>query len=390
MSGTSKPDASRRDEQMIRVALRLAARGDGRSFPNPSVGAVVFRGDRILGRGYSRPAGGPHAEVVAIAAARRSHGAASLRGASIAVTLEPCSFVGRTGACTQAILDAGLARVVGGCRDPHPKVRGRGFRILQRHGVEVTTPVLEDACRHRHRGFISVWERGRPWVTLKLASTLDGRIALANGESRWITGPAARAAVHRLRDESDAILVGSGTALADDPELSVRRDDRVVRVPVRVLLDGRLRVPTTARLYDARVDPKGRAETWVVCREGARGAKRVREVAARLLEIPRDDAGHVELRTAFRRLAEEGLTTVLVEGGGGLAAALLRADLIDEVHWFLAPKLIGGEGRAALGPLGLTDLRDAVSIEPMRVVRRGADLHVHGEVRSRNTPGSDS
>jgi diaminohydroxyphosphoribosylaminopyrimidine deaminase/5-amino-6-(5-phosphoribosylamino)uracil reductase len=368
---------ARRDERMIRIALRAAARGDGRTYPNPSVGAVVFRGDRILGRGTTRPVGGAHAEVVAIEAVRRKHGAAALRGASIAVTLEPCNFVGRTGACTEAILEAGIARVVLGCRDSHSKVSGRGIRRLRRRGVDVQTDVLEEDCRRQHRGFITVCELGRPYVTLKLATTLDGRIATANGESRWITSQAAREFVHRLRDASDAVMVGSETALADDPVLNVRRSGRVVRTPIRVLLDGRLRVPETARLFDVTED----AQTWVVCRKGARGIRRAQASASRLLEIPRARDGFVDLPRAFRRLAKEGLTTVLVEGGGRLAAALFRADLIDEVHWMLAPTLIGGDGRAGLGALALEHLADAVSIDPIRVMRRGVDLHVHGQVR---------
>ena len=195
-----------RDEKMIKAALREACKGDGRVFPNPSVGAVVFRGDRILGRGHTQPPGGAHAEVSAIASARRRCGERALRGASIAVTLEPCNFQGRTGPCTEAILEAGIARVVAGCRDPHPKVSGRGFQKLRRRGIEVTTGVLEAACRRQHRGFISVCDRGRPWITLKLATTLDGRIATAEGESRWITGPTSRKFVHRLRDASDAVI----------------------------------------------------------------------------------------------------------------------------------------------------------------------------------------
>jgi len=369
----------RRDERMIRLALRAAARGDGRTHPNPSVGAVVFRGDRVLGRGTTRPVGHAHAEVVAIEAARRKHGAAALRGASIAVTLEPCNFVGRTGACTEAILDSGIARVVIGCRDPHAKVRGRGIRRLRRRGIEVETGLLEEDCRRQHRGFITVCELGRPYVTLKLATTLDGRIATAGGESRWITGPAARDFVHRLRDSSDAVMIGSETAIADDPVLNVRRKGRIVRTPIRVLLDGRLRVSKTARLFDVTED----AQTWIVCRQGARGIRRARASASRLLEIPGAKDGFVDLPRAFRRLADEGLTTVLVEGGGRLAAALFRADLIDEVHWMLAPTLIGGDGRAGLGPLALEHLADAVSIDPIRVVRRGVDLHVHGRIRRR-------
>ena len=217
-------------------------------------------------------------------------------------------------------------------------------------------------------------------MTLKLATTLDGRIATASGESRWITSEPAREAVHRLRDASDAVMIGSGTAIADDPTLTVRRGERVVRTPVRILVDGRLRVAPSARLFDPGVQGGG-GETWVVCGERARGVRRARELATRVIEVRRTADGFVDLSRALRRLSKEGLTTVFVEGGGGLASALLRADLVDEVHWMLAPKLIGGDGRAALGPLALGCLADAVSIDPIRVARRGPDLHIHGLVR---------
>ena len=371
------------DEAMMRAALAMARRGDGLTHPNPSVGAVVYRGDRILGRGTTRPPGGPHAEIVAIASARRLHGEQALQGATLAVTLEPCTFTGRTGPCTEAILAAGLGRVVAGVRDPHPRVAGRGFRRLRRQGLEVLGGVLESECRWQHRGFFSVYERGRPHVTLKLATSLDGRIATASGESRWITSASARAFVHRLRARHDAVMVGSETALADDPDLTVRRGDRIVRRPVRILLDGRLRVPPTARLFT----PVGATRTWLLCRERARGIERARERAERVLALPTGDPGHVDLEAAFQRLAEEGLTTVLVEGGGQLAAALLRADLVDEVHWLLAPRLIGSDGKPGLGPLGLTRLADAVDLDSWKTRRRGPDLHLHGEIRR---PGASS
>jgi diaminohydroxyphosphoribosylaminopyrimidine deaminase/5-amino-6-(5-phosphoribosylamino)uracil reductase len=376
--------AEARDEEMMRLALRMASRGDGSTHPNPSVGAVVYRGGRILGRGTTRPPGGPHAEVVALDAALRKHGARALRGASLAVTLEPCSFSGRTGPCTEAVLAAGIGRVVAGVRDPHPRVSGRGLQQLRRRGVEVATGVLEAECRWQHRGFFSVCERGRPHVTLKLATSLDGRIALRNGQSRWITSAPARAFVHRLRAGQDAILVGSETALADDPELTVRKGNRVQRRPIRVLLDARLRVPTTARLFEPPEDPR----TWVLCCERARGIRRVRERAERVLELPAGEGHHVDLVAAFRALAREGLTTVLVEGGGMLASALLRADLIDEVHWLLAPKLIGSDGKPGLGPLGLEQLADCVDLGTMQSRRRGPDLHLHGVVR-RSTLAAD-
>ena len=388
---------SARDERMMRRALRAAARGDGRTHPNPSVGAVVYRGDRILGVGTTKPPGGPHAEIVAMETARRRHGAGALRGATLAVTLEPCSFVGRTGACTEAIVAAGIGRVVAGCRDPHARVSGRGFARLRRAGVDVATGVLEEQCRNQHRGFISVCERRRPFVTLKLASTLDGRIAVASGESRWITSEASRAAVHRLRLAHDAVMVGSATAIADDPELSARRGDRILRWPVRVLVDGGLRVPASARLFAephrggasssrdrlAVASADGVHETWIVCREGVRGLAAARRRAARVFETPRSASGHVDLVHALHALAEAGLTTILVEGGGRLAAALLQADLVDEVHWFLAPRLIGEDGRAALGEMGIRKLRDALRIDEIEIRRCGSDFHLTGSV-SRN------
>lgn len=387
------PAREDRDIRMMRLALRTATRGDGRVYPNPSVGAVVFRGDRVLGRGVTKPPGGAHAEVAAIADATKRHGARALRGASIAVTLEPCNFTGRTGPCTEAILEAGLSRVVGGCRDPHPRVAGKGFARLRRRGVEVETGVLEAECRYQNRGFLSVQERGRPWLTLKLATSLDGRIATASGESRWITGERARAFVHRLRDAHDAVMVGAETARTDDPELTVRRAGRVLREPIRVVIDGRLRVPLSARIFGSDSPASGLdvARTWIVCRENARGRAKRLARGARLIETPSVATGHVDLEAAMQSLAEAGLTRVLIEGGGALSAALFRAHLVDEVHWMLAPRLLGSDGRPCLGPLELERLHDAVSIDRLRSSRLGRDIHLHGLIdhdakqRSRTT-----
>jgi len=362
----------------MRLALVQARRARGRSFPNPPVGAVVYRGARVLGRGYTRPVGGAHAEVVAIESALRRHGASAVRGASLAVTLEPCSHVGRTDPCVDRVVAAGIRRVAVGHVDPHPQVAGRGLRRLRRAGAQVQVGVLEAECRAQHRGFLSVQARGRPFVILKLASSLDGRIATARGESRWITGPEAREAVHRLRARVDALLVGSATALADDPELTARRSGRVVHRPVRVLVDAGLRVPGSARLYRG-----ADRRSWVLC--GARASvSRRRSLAARgvrLIEVGLRD-GHVDLRRALRRLAREGLTEILVEGGGELAAALLRAGLVDELHWFTAPRLIGAEGRAALGELGVAALARTPRLHDLRVRRVGRDLHAVGRLEA--------
>jgi diaminohydroxyphosphoribosylaminopyrimidine deaminase/5-amino-6-(5-phosphoribosylamino)uracil reductase len=364
-------------EQAMRGALSQARRAAGRCFPNPAVGAVVFRRGRILGRGHTRPPGGPHAEVVALEQAARRHGAAQVRGASLAVTLEPCSFTGRTPPCTDAILAAGIRRAYVGLRDPHPRVRGRGLARLRRGGLRVQLGVLEADCREHHRGFVSVHERARPFLTLKLAATLDGRIATAAGESRWISSPAARDFVHRLRSAQDAILVGSGTVLADDPELSARRGGRVVHRPVRVVVDSRLHTPPEARVVrGAKVSP-----TWILCARDAPAARsrRLAEAGVRVLPVRRR-GGHLDLARVCATLAREGLTTVLCEGGGRLAAGLIRAGLADEIHWIAAPKLLGSDARAGLGELGLRRLSEAVLLEDARFRRLGPDLHVRARV----------
>jgi len=361
-------------EAAMRLALAQARRASGRTFPNPAVGAVVLRGGRVLGRGFTRPAGGPHAEVVAIEAARRRHGAAALRGAWLAVTLEPCAHVGRTAPCADLVAQVGIARVVVGHVDPHPSVSGRGLRRLRRAGVEVVVGVLERECREQHRGFLSVCERGRPFVLLKLATSLDARIATAAGESRWITGPRARAAGHALRARADAVLVGAGTARADDPALTARRGGRVVRAPVRVVVDSQLRTPPSARLF------AGGGAIALCAAAAPRARRRALEArGVRVVAVP-GRPGALDLRRALARLAAEGLTEVLVEGGGRIAASLVRAGLVDELHWLLAPRLLGGDARPALGALGLAALARAPRLGDVRVRRLGDDWYLRGRL----------
>jgi diaminohydroxyphosphoribosylaminopyrimidine deaminase/5-amino-6-(5-phosphoribosylamino)uracil reductase len=369
-------------EQAMAQALRRARRASGRSFPNPPVGAVLLRGDRVLAGGETQAVGGAHAEIVALERARARHGAAAVRGATLAVTLEPCAHHGRTGPCSDAILAAGIRRVWVGQRDPNP-LAGDGLRRLRRAGVAVLSGVREAECREQHRGFLSVLGRGRPWVSLKLAATLDGRIATAGGESRWISGPAARNAVHRLRDAADALMVGSGTAAADDPELSVRRGGRRMRTPLRLLVDAGLRVPARAALFSDAAAPN----TWLLTRRGHGRAQLARRTAkgARVLELPARGV-HLDLGRLFARLAREGLTHVFVEGGGGLAAALLRAGLVDELHWFLAPSLLGGDARPALGPLAVAALAERVALKETQVRRLGPDLYVRALLTTSGGP----
>jgi len=393
-------------EAAIRLALAQARRASGRTFPNPPVGAVVVRGDRVLGRGYTRPVGGDHAEVVALRAAHLRSGKSAVRGATVAVTLEPCAHRGRTGPCADLLIEAGVKKVIVGHRDPHPEVAGRGLSRLRRAGIEVELGVLADDCRRQHRGFLTVLEENRPFVMLKLAGTLDGRIATSGGESRWITGPEARAVVHRLRARVDAICVGSGTAISDDPELTARRAEKVVHRPIRVLVDSGLRVATTSRLY------RGESEqTWVLCSKSAPPArlKAVEATGAKVLRVSLvsqsvsqsvsrsvsqsgklDRTRHLDLRKAMTVLAREGLTEILVEGGGELAAALMRSSLVDEVHWFLAPTLLGGDARAAFGALGVGRLAQAPQLDKVDVRRVGQDVWIRGTIaRGRvSAPGS--
>lgn len=362
----------------MRAALAQARRASGRTFPNPAVGAIVFRGDRVLGRGATRPPGGAHAEVVALEQALRRHGARALQGATLAVTLEPCCHFGRTPPCTDALRASGVERVLVGHLDPHPQVAGGGVRALRRAGIEVQLGVLEDDCRVQHRGFLSRLLRGRPYVTLKLAASLDGRIATARGESRWISGAPARAYVHQLRAETDAVLVGSGTALADDPALTARSGSRVVQRPARIVVDSRLRVPPRAKLFARDGAPR-----YVLCTPSAPALRRRRVEALGVQVLPiRARRGNVSLRPALERLASQGIGTLLVEGGGGLAAALLGEGLVDEVLWIAAPRMLGGDGRPAIASFGVATLAETPWLEISRVRRLGDDLLIEAHPRA--------
>ncbi len=360
-----------RDAAWMKRALREAARARGDAAPNPRVGALVVRGGREIARGYHVRVGEAHGEAVALRRAGRR-----ANGATLYVTLEPCAHHGRTPPCLDAVLASGVRRVVVAMRDPDPRTAGRSLARLRRAGIEVVTGVEEAAARALNRGYLSRVERGRPWTTLKLAATLDGRIATASGESRWISGPAARAWVHRLRRASDAIAVGSQTVLRDDPALSVRRDGRTVHRPRRIVIDSRLRTPPRARLIDP-ADPGG---AWILCGRSAPARRRAALEAAGAVVLPVPErARKLDLRAAWRLLAARGVNDLLVEGGGGLAAALLRAGLIDRVALVLAPRLLGAEAKPAIGPLGVRRLSAALALRSLEVRRLGPDLLVLGE-----------
>jgi diaminohydroxyphosphoribosylaminopyrimidine deaminase/5-amino-6-(5-phosphoribosylamino)uracil reductase len=335
------------------LALGLARRGLGRTAPNPSVGCVLVKDDAIVGWGWTQPGGRPHAETEALArAGKRAFGATAY------VTLEPCAHWGKTAPCCDALIAAGVARVVAALRDPDPRVAGGGFARIEAAGIPVEVGLMAEEARALNAGFLSRIERGRPWITLKLATSLDGRIATSTGASRWITGPQARAHAHLLRARNDAILVGAGTALADDPMLTCRLPGMADRSPIRVVLDRRLRLPLDSALVrSAREVP-----LWIVTdQEGAQ-----HQAAGAALIRPAEP----EPAVVASELAERGVTRLLIEGGGLVAASFLRAGLVDELIWMRAPILIGGDGAAALASLGLTDPNQA---EPW-VLRRSAML----------------
>ncbi len=335
------------DAALMARALAEARRGVGRTAPNPPVGAVVVKDGAVVATGFHARAGERHAEVVALDAV-----AGQVRGATLYVTLEPCTHHGRTPPCVDRVLAEGIARVVIGAADPNPRVSGGGRAALRAAGVEAT--LVESAELARQAAaliapFSSAMARARPWVVLKVAATLDGRVAAANGASRWITGSSARALVHELRDAVDAVLVGSGTALADDPALTVRDlpprpDGGQRRDPRRVVVDGALRCDARARVFGDRS---------LVIHSTAAPFERQRAFDDAGVERIAAGVGPVELRAALEALCARGVHSVLVEGGPGLAAALWRAQLVDELWWFSAPRVLGGDAVPAVGPLAL-------------------------------------
>ena len=351
----------------MRVALALARRGLGQVAPNPAVGCIVARGRRILARGWTQPGGRPHAETEALARA-----GSDAKGASAYVTLEPCAHHGETPPCDQALIAAGVSRCVVAMADPDTRVSGQGLAHLRAAGIAVTLGVCEAEAAEVNAGYLLNRTQGRPLVTLKLATTLDGRIATKSGESRWITGEAARARAHLLRARHDAVLVGSKTARLDNPRLDVRLPGLAAASPIRVVLDAGLSLPPGHDLVTrAAAQP-----TWIISAEGhAKGRSgRYRDAGVALLTVGRDLQGRLSLSQALGLLAERGITRLLVEGGGELAASLLQADLVDRLYWFRAPRVIGAEGIPAIGELALDRLPEAPRFERTRIVDLGADV----------------
>ena len=372
------------DEVFMQRALDLAAKALGRTSPNPAVGAVIVRGGRVIGEGFHRRAGLPHAEVEAL---QRVNGTA--RGATLYVNLEPCAHHGRTPPCAEALIAAGLKRVVVGIVDPNPLVRGRGLRRLRQAGIAVTTGILREECERLNEDFAVFIRTGRPLVTLKLAASLDGRIATASGDSHWISGERSRRLVHELRNRVDAVLVGAETVRVDDPQLTCRV--RGGRDPLRVILDGRLTISPAARVCTQR----STAPTLVVTMaESGQGEKRrlLEQQGVEILCLA-GDQGRVPLRPLLAALGRRGVKHVLIEGGGQVAAAALAEGVVDKVLFFYGPLLLGSESRPMIGPLGIDRVAAGLKLHTIGLGRVGDDVLVTayvGEKRGKHARSSVS
>ncbi|MHB1125987.1 MAG: bifunctional diaminohydroxyphosphoribosylaminopyrimidine deaminase/5-amino-6-(5-phosphoribosylamino)uracil reductase RibD [Bacillota bacterium] len=360
------------DKHYMRRALGLAKRAEGRTSPNPMVGAVIVKDGRIIGKGYHHRAGTPHAEVHAL----KQAGPAA-RGATLYVNLEPCSHYGRTPPCAQAVLEAGISRVVAAINDPNPLVAGKGLKLLQDSGISVQVGILEEEARQLNEVFIKHITTGMPFITLKAAMTLDGKIATRTGESRWISGEASRLYVHRLRDRYDAVLVGIGTVLADNPMLTTRLPEGKGRDPVRVIVDSHLRIPLEAQVVVLQESP---AHT-IIATLAEQDLQKVAALEARGVRVLEIDEleGRVDMGKLMATLGRQGITSVLVEGGAEINASVLRQGIVDKVYFFVAPMLLGGS--AAPGPIGgpgADKVAEALRLSKVSCRNSGGDMLISG------------
>lgn len=371
--GALQADMTIHDEQYMHRAIDLARRGLGRTAPNPPVGAVLVRDGKIVGDGFHPAAGQPHAEIFAL----REAGELA-RGADLYVTLEPCCHQGRTGPCTEALIDAGVARVFVGTRDPNPRVSGRGMAHLRDGSIEVFCGILESACQELIAPFAKHVTSGLPYVVFKAAMTLDGQTATASGDSQWISCPESREMVHQLRNQVDGIMVGSGTVKTDDPQLTTRLAEGG-RNPVRIVFDGKLETAAHSRVYSQ--SPESRA--ILVTASGHLAAELQPYLASgvEIIQVGRSVDG-LNLPAALCELGKKNLQYLLLEGGSVLGGAMLRAGLVDRLMIFVAPKLLGGVGRSLLAGEGAPVMGNARKVLNLRACQVGEDILIEGEVQN--------
>lgn len=351
------------EEFFMYRAIKLAQRGIGSTSPNPLVGAVIVKQGKVIGEGYHKNAGGPHAEIEALRNAREP-----VQDATLYVNLEPCSHYGKTPPCTQAIINSGILRVVIGMKDPNPKVRGQGIRYLQEAGIEVTVGVLWEESMKLNEVFIKYITQNKPFVVAKIAQSLDGKIALSSGESKWITGPDARKKGHELRNAYDGIMVGIGTVLADNPRLTCRLP-RKVRDPIKIILDSSARLPMDSNVV------KGNPENLILATTQRADASQLKALEAMGIKIIQTSGKErVNLEELFIELGRLDITSLLVEGGPKVLTSLFQKKLVDKLVVFLAPKLIGGDGKSALGNLFINDIRDVYEFHISHIEKLSEDV----------------
>jgi diaminohydroxyphosphoribosylaminopyrimidine deaminase / 5-amino-6-(5-phosphoribosylamino)uracil reductase len=361
------------DEYYMKRALNLARRGGYRVKPNPQVGAVIVKEKRIIARGFHHYFGGPHAEVDAINLATED-----VKNGTLYVNLEPCSFHGKTPPCTDLIIRSGIGRVVTGIKDPNPLVSGNGITVLREAGVEVTEDILKEECLEINAHFFRYITRKLPFVTMKAAMTLDGKIATSGGESQWITSLESRRLVHRMRRQSMAVMTGVNTAIADDPLLNARLDRKDVWFPLRVILDSKLRIPLDLRIFKA----DHISQTLIATTPAAdmRKAEIIRESGGEVIIVP-GSGEQVDLRQLMVILGEKGIDSILLEGGSELNFSALQAGIVNRVSFFIAPKIIGGvKALPVIGGTGISLLGEAFGLSDWKVKKSGQDLLIEAEV----------
>jgi diaminohydroxyphosphoribosylaminopyrimidine deaminase / 5-amino-6-(5-phosphoribosylamino)uracil reductase len=363
-------------ENYMKLALRLAIKGLGKTSPNPMVGAVIVKDDRIIGEGYHRYFGGKHAEINAI-----DNASEDVRGATLYVTLEPCSHFGKTPPCVDAVIKSGISKVVIGVLDPNPKVNGKGFETLKQHGIETEVGVLGKECRELNESFFKYMTTGIPLVTVKFAQTLDGRIAAATGDSRWLSSAASRRLAHKLRATSDAVMVGVGTVIADNPQLTTRLFKG--RNPTRIVLDSGLRIPLESKI----LTEQELAPTLIVSTPDADKGKlsALKQMDIEVLSITQNEQGKVDLPRLIEALGKRGISSVLVEGGSETITSMLRLKLADRIVSFVTPRIMG-KGIETVGDLNIKGVEDTLKLSFSRVYKSGEDVVIEARVlNSRNT-----